>query len=49
MASTYYTGQYLHGQPVGEWIFYEPGGKETEARAYDAQGNEIEVGSLVDR
>ena len=38
---TYYTGQYSNGTPVGEWIFYDPAGKETQRVVYDAEGNKI--------
>lgn len=39
---TYYTGQYNDGTPVGEWIFYDPAGKETQRVVYDAEGNKLQ-------
>lgn len=35
---TYYTGQYRQGKTVGEWIFYDPQGKELKRVEYDSLG-----------
>lgn len=40
--STFYSGAYNAGQPSGEWIFYDPQGKETKRVAYDSNGSLIQ-------
>lgn len=35
---TYYTGQYVKGINVGEWIFYDPAGKEVKRVMHDSLG-----------
>lgn len=38
---TYYTGQYRKGITVGEWIFFDPQGKEVKRVRYDSTGAEL--------
>lgn len=38
---TYYTGQYRKGATVGEWVFYDPQGKELKRVVYDSLGTVI--------
>lgn len=35
---TYYIGQYHLGRTVGEWIFFDPQGKEVKRVVYDSTG-----------
>lgn len=35
---TYYTGTYRKGRSIGEWIFYDPQGKEARRVTYDSTG-----------
>lgn len=35
---TYYFGQYSQGRTVGEWIFFDPQGKELRRVQYDSTG-----------
>ncbi len=35
---TKYTGQYAKGITVGEWVFYDPQGKEVKRVVYDSTG-----------
>ncbi|MBL7981706.1 MAG: hypothetical protein JNL52_07820 [Flavobacteriales bacterium] len=34
----YYTGQYWQGITVGEWVFFDPTGKEVKRVVYDSSG-----------
>ncbi len=34
----YYTGQYWQGITVGEWVFFDPTGKEVKRVVYDSTG-----------
>jgi len=34
----YYTGQYVHGIPVGKWVFFDEKGAEVKQVAYDSTG-----------
>ena len=36
--STYYTGTYHKGKSIGEWIFFDPHGKEVRRVNYDSTG-----------
>jgi hypothetical protein len=38
---TYYTGQYAKGITVGEWVFYDPQGKEVKRVVYDSTGVQL--------
>lgn len=34
----YYTGAYRHGQPTGQWVFYDLAGSELNRVVYDSLG-----------
>jgi len=34
----YYTGQYIHGTPVGKWVFFDTKGREVKQVVYDSAG-----------
>lgn len=34
----YYTGQYAHGKPNGEWVFFDLKGTEVKRVMYDSTG-----------